>query len=88
VPVNVTLHAKNGQSFAAGTFPVDNNMIVLVTGAGGSHARYGIAIKNPPPPYVWYDHTAGGENVYHIDGQAVWVFNEGPSDIQVYNSHP
>lgn len=46
-----------------------------------SMTTFGIAIVNPPPPYVWHQLNAGHMLDFQVDGFAVWVYNNGPSRI-------
>ncbi len=48
-----------------------------------SMTTFGIAIVNPPPPYVWHQLNAGHMLDFQVDGFAVWVYNNGPSRIQL-----
>lgn len=46
-------------------------------------ATFGIAIVNAPPPYVWHQLNAGHMLDFQVDGYPVWVYNNGPSRIQL-----
>jgi hypothetical protein len=80
----VRLKPQEKHHFSQGEFK--DSMVVLVVGPGPAH--YGISIKNPPPPYVWYDNHPTNEQLYKVNGLAVWVVNEGPADIQCYPNRP
>jgi hypothetical protein len=79
---NVKLTANQGTNFSAGT--IKGDLSVLVTGPNSAH--YGIRLTKAPPPYdFWKDQNAGSERAYPINGEAIWIFNEGPGTIQVYD---
>lgn len=50
---------------------------------GPGPATFGITIYNPPPPYMWHQLTAGNMLTFQVDNYAAWVFNQGPSGIQL-----
>jgi len=75
--VNVT--ANQGVSFNANA--VEGLMHVYCMGPGP--ATFGITIVNPPPPYIQHQIAAGNMLSFQVDGYPVWVFNNGPSTIQL-----
>ena len=78
--VNVT--ANQGTNLAQGV--VEGLMHVYCMGPGP--ATFGISIVNPPPPYVNHQINAGNMLTFQVDGYPTWVFNNGPSTIQLlYN---
>jgi hypothetical protein len=78
--VNVT--ANQGVSLGAGT--VQGLMHVYCMGPGP--ATVGITIAAPPPPFVNHHITPGNMVTFQVDRYAVWVYNNGPSTIQLlYN---
>ncbi len=75
----VNVDAGHGVNLPAGTVPG----LMHVYCVGPTPATFGISIVNPPPPYLWHNLAAGHMLTFQVDGYAVWVFNNGPSRIQL-----
>jgi hypothetical protein len=83
VPV-INVAPNNGVHLAEGVAP--GLMHVYCVGPGP--AQFGIAIVNPPPPWVWHHLAAGHMLTFQVDGYQAWVFNNGPSRIQLLVADP
>ncbi|MBV9444539.1 MAG: hypothetical protein JO345_01360 [Streptosporangiaceae bacterium] len=57
--------------------------ILTVYCVGPEPATFGISIHNPPPPYIWHHIAPGNAVAFQIDEFEIWVFNKGPSTIQL-----
>lgn len=74
----VNIDANQGVSLPANSVP--GLMHVYCVNAS---ADFGISIVNQPPPYVWHHLTSGGMLTFQVDNFPVWVWNAGPSRIQL-----
>jgi hypothetical protein len=74
----INVDANQGVHLPAGTIPGLMHVYCVNT-----TATFGISIVNPPPPYVWHFLTAGHMLTFQVDGYDVWIFNNGPSRIQL-----
>lgn len=75
----INLNANQGVHLGAGTVP--GLMHVYCVGPGP--ATFGISVYNAPPPYTWHQLAAGHMLAFQVDGFDAWVFNNGPSRVQL-----
>jgi hypothetical protein len=74
----INIDPNHGVSLPAGTVPGLMHVYCVNT-----TATFGISIYNPPPPWIWHQLSAGHMLTFQVDRFAVWVFNNGPSRIQL-----
>ena len=74
----VNVDANSGVALPVDTVPGLMHVYVIST-----YADFGISIYNAPPPYTWHHVVAGDMRTFQVDNFAVWVWNNGPSRIQL-----
>jgi hypothetical protein len=74
----INLDANQGIHLPAGAVPGLMHVYCVNT-----TATFGISIYNPPPPWTMHQLTAGHMVTFQVDGFDVWVYNLGPSRIQL-----
>lgn len=74
----INLDANQGVHLPAGTVPDLMHVYCVNT-----TATFGISIHNQPPPWTVHQLTAGNMLTFQVDRLEVWVYNWGPSRIQL-----
>jgi len=74
----INIDANSGVALPANTVPGLMHVYCV-----RQHADFGISVVNQPPPYTWHHLVAGDTRTFQVDNFAVWVWNNGPSRIQL-----
>lgn len=74
----VNLNAGQGHHFRPGDVPGFLNVYCV----DAPYADFAIAIVNPNGP-VWHRIRRGDMRTFQVDGFPAWVFNQGPSRVQL-----
>jgi len=80
----INVDPNSGVHLPANTVPG----LMHVYCVGPANATFGISIVNAPPPYTWHTLAAGHTLSFQVDNFPVWVFNQGPSKIQLLFGTP
>jgi hypothetical protein len=75
----INLDANQGIAIPANVVPG----LMHVYCVGPAPATFGISIYNPPPPLTPHQLTPGHMLTFQVDNFPVWVYNAGPSRIQL-----